>query len=381
MAATINASTSAGVVTTADTSGNLNLQSNGTTIIGYTSAGAAVTGTLSASGAVTTAAITATGQIKSTVAGHQFNASPSVGTGYASFYASNTGGETAFAVDTSTGSAFSTAGNYGTVIYRAASTQLSISRGATIDVNIATTGEVGIGNTSAAVINSNNGWGDLVVGSGSGNAGYTIYTSGSDSAGIAMARATTGGGSYAGYIYYNHPTDALVFGTNATLHMTLSSGGNLNIIGALSKGSGSFRITHPLPALADTHQLVHSFIEGPQADLIYRGKVNLVAGKATINIDSAATMTEGTFVLLCRDVQCFTSNETDWNHVRGSVNGNILTVDCQDPTSTALISWMVIGERQDKHMMETEWTDENGKVIVEPEKKDPQPRVAALENK
>jgi hypothetical protein len=27
---------------------------------------------------------------------------------------------------------------------------------------------------------------------------------------------------------------------------------------------------------------------------------------------------------------------------------------------------MVIGERKDKHMMDTEWTDENGKVIVEP---------------
>ena len=56
MAASINASTSAGVVTTADTSGNLNLQSNGTTIIGYTSAGATVTGTLSASGQMTASA-------------------------------------------------------------------------------------------------------------------------------------------------------------------------------------------------------------------------------------------------------------------------------------------------------------------------------------
>ena len=36
--------------------------------------------------------------------------------------------------------------------------------------------------------------------------------------------------------------------------------------------------------------------------------------------------------------------------------------------STAEISWMVIGERQDKHMYETEWTDENGKVITEQEK-------------
>jgi hypothetical protein len=51
MAASINASTSGGVVTTADTSGNLNLQSNGTTIVALTSTGAAVTGTLSASAA------------------------------------------------------------------------------------------------------------------------------------------------------------------------------------------------------------------------------------------------------------------------------------------------------------------------------------------
>jgi hypothetical protein len=29
---------------------------------------------------------------------------------------------------------------------------------------------------------------------------------------------------------------------------------------------------------------------------------------------------------------------------------------------------MVIGERKDQHMLDTEWTDENGKVIVEPDK-------------
>jgi hypothetical protein len=138
------------------------------------------------------------------------------------------------------------------------------------------------------------------------------------------------------------------------------------VIGSLSKGSGSFKIDHPLTAKKDTHHLVHSFIEGPQADLIYRGKVNLVAGTATVNIDTASGMTEGTFVALCRDVQCFTTNESDWTPVRGSVTGNILTIEAQDNTSTASISWMVIGERQDKHMYETDWTDKDGKVIVEP---------------
>jgi hypothetical protein len=150
------------------------------------------------------------------------------------------------------------------------------------------------------------------------------------------------------------------------------------VVGSLSKGSGSFKIDHPLTAKKDTHHLVHSFIEGPQADLIYRGKVSLVAGTAIINIDTASSMTEGTFVALCRNVQCFTTNESDWTPVRGSVTGNILTIEAQDNTSTASISWMVIGERKDKHMYDTEWTDDDGKVIVEPLKVQPE-EIAPVE--
>jgi hypothetical protein len=145
-----------------------------------------------------------------------------------------------------------------------------------------------------------------------------------------------------------------------------SSSGNVTIAGSLSKGSGSFRIEHPLPSLSETHQLVHSFIEGPQADLIYRGKLTLVNGKAQANIDEVSTMTEGTFEALCRDIQCFTTNESGWDLIKGKVIGNIIYIESQNEKSTDEISWMVIGERKDKHMMDTEWTDENGKVIVEP---------------
>jgi hypothetical protein len=137
-------------------------------------------------------------------------------------------------------------------------------------------------------------------------------------------------------------------------------------VGALSKASGSFKINHPLEAKTDTHHLIHSFIEGPQADNIYRGKVDLVAGSATANIDTVAGMTEGTFVALNREVQCFTTNESNWDAVKGSVSGNILTIESENSESTATISWLVIGERQDQHMYDTDWTDENGKVIVEP---------------
>ncbi len=150
----------------------------------------------------------------------------------------------------------------------------------------------------------------------------------------------------------------------------ISVTGALAVSGALSKGSGSFKIDHPLPAKADTHHLVHSFIEGPQADLIYRGRVTLVDSTATVDIDIAAGMTDGTFVALCEDVQCFTSNESGWAAVKGSVSGNTLTITAQDNACTDTISWMVVGERKDPHMLDaaTDWTDSQGKVIVEPAK-------------
>jgi len=153
-------------------------------------------------------------------------------------------------------------------------------------------------------------------------------------------------------------------GTSTT--MTLNTSGDLDVTGALSKGSGSFKIDHPLKP--DTHHLVHSFLEGPQADNLYRGTVALVGGAATVNLDTAGRMAEGTFVALNGNVQCFTTNEQGWTAVRGSVSGNTLTIEAQDETCTDTVSWMVIGERHDQHMIDTAWTDADGRVITEPEK-------------
>ena len=79
-------------------------------------------------------------------------------------------------------------------------------------------------------------------------------------------------------------------------------------------------------------------------------------------------MTDGTFVLLNRDIQCFTSNETGWTAVKGSVSGNTLTITAQDNSCTDTISWMVIGERQDDKIKSPDMdiTDADGKLIVEP---------------
>ena len=155
-------------------------------------------------------------------------------------------------------------------------------------------------------------------------------------------------------------------GSGLTNYMRIRSNGTVQIT-TLSKGSGTFEIPHPLESKKDTHKLRHSFIEGPQCDNIYRGKVTLSSGTATVNLDTVSGMSDGTFVALNRDIQVFTTNESDWNPVKGSVSGNVLTITCQDNQSKDTVSWMVIGERQDDTIKESTLTDANGYLVVEPE--------------
>ena len=143
---------------------------------------------------------------------------------------------------------------------------------------------------------------------------------------------------------------------------------NHTFVGTLSKSAGSFFIDHPLPSLAATKTLRHSFIEGPQCDNIYRGKVTLSSGTASINLDTVSKMTEGTFVVLNRDVQCFTTNETGFDSVKGSVENNILTIICENNSSADTISWMVVGERQDPSIKTAGITDDDGYLLVEEDK-------------
>lgn len=139
---------------------------------------------------------------------------------------------------------------------------------------------------------------------------------------------------------------------------------NLTVTGSVSKGSGSFVIDHPL---SETKNLVHSFIEGPRADLIYRGTVTLIDGSVTINLDEEYELIPGTWKTLCRNPQVWISNIDGWTNCRGTVEDGILIIEAQT-ASNENVNWLVIAERQDKHMYDTEWTDNNGRPILEPVK-------------
>jgi hypothetical protein len=192
----------------------------------------------------------------------------------------------------------------------------------------------------------------------------------------------------AGAGYYNYPAFGFMRPTNningdvvisnrgdglATVYWKFKPNGDFVIPGAISKGSGTFKIDHPLESKKDTNYLIHSFIEGPRADLIYRGTIDLISGSAIIDIDETVGLTEGTFNVLVRETQCFVNNQTGWDLIKGQVSGSILTITSQNENSTDTISWMVVGERHDEHIKGTIWTDENGKPILEPLKNPPPP--------
>lgn len=229
--------------------------------------------------------------------------------------------------------------------------------------------------TGAAVTTISSGV-DAVQTVSSGSAGYFLNVRDNGSGRMALGNTNNSGGT-------NNIID-IGFG-NAGAGVTTTSVlklyqdqsadflGTLDVAGAVSKGSGSFKISHPLPELTDTHQLVHSFTESPQADLLYSGTTELANGKAEINLDEYHGMTEGTFVALNRNIRVFTTNESDWEPIKGYVVGNILHISCQDAANSDSVSWLVIGERHDQHMYDTGWTDDEGRVIVEPLKRLPEP--------
>ena len=87
---------------------------------------------------------------------------------------------------------------------------------------------LGIGNSSPLSFNQV-GADTLVVGSGSGEQGITIYSGTSNNGVLAFADGTTTTQQYQGYIGYNHSSNFMRFFTGATERMRIDSSGNVGI--------------------------------------------------------------------------------------------------------------------------------------------------------
>jgi hypothetical protein len=149
---------------------------------------------------------------------------------------------------------------------------------------------------------------------------------------------------------------------------TTSPTATLQVNGSLSKTSGTFEIEHPI---VPNKILIHSFIEGPRCDNIYRGTTVLTAGNATIILDRECVqypeseMSIGTFVALNRNVTFFLQNNSSFERVIGNYSNGILTITSENPNSTDTIYWFVMGERQDNFIKKWDKTNATGNLITE----------------
>jgi hypothetical protein len=139
-------------------------------------------------------------------------------------------------------------------------------------------GRVGIGTTNPVYqldVTSSNYPAVRGYNSNSGNIGTLggtatgVYGWSSDSYGVNGLSTTSRG------VYGQSEYDVGVYGASTTNYAGYFFG-PLHVTGALSKGSGTFLIDHPLDP--ENKLLRHSFVESPENLLIYRGKVRLDAG-------------------------------------------------------------------------------------------------------
>lgn len=122
------------------------------------------------------------------------------------------------------------------LFYPAADT-VALSTGGSERLRIDSAGLVGIGTTTPNTFSFNN----LVVASGSANAGMAIYGTGQTT--LAFATGTSGGNSFRGYIQYTGGgTDTMAFGTAANERMRIDSSGNV-LVGTTTSPSGSGNIS------------------------------------------------------------------------------------------------------------------------------------------
>lgn len=170
-----------------------------------------------------------------------------------------------------------------------------------------------------------------------------------------------------GHVYIQSGTGGKVYlqtgATNNTSSQTTAlycDSNNVTVNGNLSKSSGSFDIEHPT---IDGWRLRHSFVESPQAELIYRGVVEIPGnGTAFVDMDEAAGLTPGTWIALCRNPWAMAAGQgqaVTW-HVHNS------TLEIAGPPGTQC-SWIVMAERADAWMMSDDCslTGPDGRVIVE----------------
>ena len=164
---------------------------------------------------------------------------------------------------------------------------------------------------------------------------------------------------YAGQVWFNETEGELRI-QKAFLGTAWSSGGSLNTARRIAGDAGT-----------QTAALCYGGYTGSNVGVTenYNGsswtEVNdLNTTRRGLNVGGTSTSAIGAGGYTSTNV----NNSETWDAVRANVQGSQLVIECQNPDSNAEVSWLVIGERQDKEIHDSILTDDNGKIIIEPKK-------------
>jgi len=167
-------------------------------------------------------------------------------------------------------------------------------------------------------------------------------------------------------------------GKTANLFGITGSSGRVNVVNEFTAGTKTFQIDHPV--VPTEKELYHMVIEGPRADLIYRG-TGRCDEVVDLNEDSTShPMLDGTFQALTQNA-VVTSLQNQDSFVRtkpGEIYGALFKILCEEDTNDR-VAWVVMAERADLFIKSIERTDSQGRLI--PEHNKPEPDLTKLEAK
>ena len=199
------------------------------------------------------------------------------------------------------------------------------------------------------------GWGNSNVSGDSLNYGIYGYAANADTnyAVFATAKGSDNKTGSVNYGIYAEADNGSVANHAGFFEGNVTVTGNLNVVGSISKGSGTFKIDHPTDP--ENKFLVHSFVESPEMMNVYSGNITTDAnGLATVKLPDYFSVANKDFRYQLTCIGVFAQAI-----VKDEISSNSFVV--QTDKANVKLSWQVTAVRNDKYAQQH-------RVVAEQEK-------------
>jgi hypothetical protein len=149
--------------------------------------------------------------------------------------------------------------------------------------------------------------------------------------------------------------------------------GNVNVIGSFTASSKNFRYDHPLDPL--NKDLVHGNVEMNGHGLLYPVQLTLVDGVASVSLDEALNMMQGTLKRTAQRLMVVSVYSEGAARVAAVIESPLplegqeptflLSLTSDDETDASTVNVLIVGHRADDYIKSSPYVDGDGILIVE----------------